>query len=207
MTDYTELQTAIIEDTHRADLASLVPRFIRLGEGLIRRDLKAYELTAVVTDSDRTTTDSPIYQLPGRVLEVRTIHLVGATGDGLTRVMPNAIRRLPITAGPCEYCQNGNDTIEFRGNPSVDHEFDVRYFGTPAPLEDTPTNSLLDDHESLYQTGAQYFLYLHTQDRELAQDQATTFDAVMDRINEAMARKIGGGAVAPTYNMQTRSSY
>lgn len=205
MTTYTALQTAILEDTHRDDLASLLPRFIRLGEGLIRRDLSAYELLATLADSDRVS--DGLYTLPGRILEIRSIHVVGRDGDALHRVGPNAIRRLSSSADVVQYCQMGNDTIEFRGVPGATETFDVRYFGTPAPLSDTPTNTLLTDHEGLYQAAATYYLYLHTQDRELAQDQADTFDAIMERINESMARKIGGGAVAPTYNFATRSSY
>lgn len=205
MTTYTDLQTAIVEDTHRADLTSLLPRFIRLGEGLIRRDLRAYELLATLTDSDRVS--DGLFTLPGTVIDIRAVHLVGREGDSLHRVSPSAIRRLSASADVVHYCQNGNDTIEFRGVPSATQTFEVRYFGTPAPLATTPTNTLLTDHEGLYQAAATYYLYLHTQDRELAQDHATTFDAIMERINETMARKIGGGAVAPTYNFATRSSY
>lgn len=205
MTTYTALQTAIIEDTHRADLTSLLPRFIRLGEGLIRRELKAYELLTTLTDSDRIS--EGLYNLPGTITEIRSIHLQGRSGDALHRVGPNAIRRLDLSADVVQYAQMGNDTIEFRGNPSASDVFDVRYFGIPAPLATTPTNTLLTDHEGLYQAAATYYLYLHTQDRELAQDHADTFDAIMERINEYMARKIGGQTVAPTYNFATRSSY
>ena len=205
--NYTDLQAAIISDTHRADLAADIPRFIRLAEGLIRRDLRAYELTATLTDADRVTPGEGIYTLPGRAVDIRSIHLVGRQGDSLQRVMPGHVRRLAATADVIQYCQHGSGTIEFRGVPSTSDSFELRYFGTPAPLEDVATNDLLTDHEGLYQAGAQYYLYLKTQDRELAQDQANTFDAIMERINEQMARKIGGGQVAPTYNMSSRSSY
>lgn len=203
--NYAELQTAIIEDTHRPDLTTLIPRFIRLGEGLIRRDLNAYELVATLTNSDRVS--DGVYTLPGTTVDIRSIHVVGRQGDALHRVNPNAIRRLNSTADVVQYAQNGDGTLEFRGVPGSTESFQVRYFGMPAPLEDNNTNTLLDDHEGLYQAAATYYLYLHTQDRELAQDQATTFDAIMERINEMMSRKIGGAAVAPTYNFATRSTY
>ena len=202
---YTELQTAIGEDTHRNDLATLFPRFIRLGEGLIRRDLKAYELLSTLTDSDRVS--GPLFTLPGTVIDVRTVHLVGRQGDSLQKVSPAAIRRLSESADVVQYAQHGNGTIEFRGNPSATQSFEVRYFGLPDPLATTADNTLLQDHEGLYQAAAQYYLYLHTQDRELAQDQADTFDSIMERLNEMMARKIGGMSVAPVYNMSHRSSY
>ena len=43
--NYGELKTAILDDTHRADLSSHVARFVRQCEGLIRRDLTAYLLS------------------------------------------------------------------------------------------------------------------------------------------------------------------
>lgn len=205
--DYSTLQTAILTDTHRADLSSEAPRFIRLAEGLIRRQLRAYELLADLTDSDRVTAGEGVYTLPGRVLDIRSIHLVGRQGDALTRVMPGHIRRLAGTADVVQYCQYGDDTVEFRGIPSTADVFEVRYFGTPAPLDVTATNTLLDDHEGLYMAGAKYYLYLHEQNLELANAEAQTFDAIMERINEQMARKISGGTVAPTYNFSHTSSY
>ncbi len=208
MTTYADLQSAIIADTHRADQAANIPRFIRLGEGLIRRDLRAYELTATLTNSDRVTAGEGLYNLPGRVVDIRAIHLVGRQGDGIQRVMPGQIRRLATTADVVQYAQHGDGTIEFRGVPSDSQSFEVRYFGTPAPLSDTETtNTLLTDHEGLYQAAAQFYLYSHTQDRELAQDQADIFDSIIERLNEQMARKIGGGAIAPIYNFSSRSAY
>lgn len=205
--NYTTLQTAILDDTHRSDLSTHVPRFIRLAEGLIRRELKAYELSYTITDADRVTAGEGIYTLPARVLDIRSIHLVGRQGDSLARVMPGHIRRLQSTADVLQYCQYGDDTIEFRGIPGTSDEFDLRYFGTPAPLDVTSTNALLDDHEGLYMAGAKHYLYMHEQNLELAQAEALTFDAIMERINEQMARKIGGGTVAPVYNMSSASTY
>lgn len=205
--NYTTLQTAVTTDTHRPDLASEVPRFIRLCEGLIRRELKAYELTATLTDADRVTPGEGIYTLPGRVVDIRSIHLVGRQGDSLNRVMPGHVRRLSTTADVVQYCQYGDGTIEFRGVPGASDSFDVRYFGTPAPLDTTATNELLDDHEGLYMAGTKYYLYLYEQNLELAQAEAQTFDAIIERLNEQMSRKISGGTVAPTYNFSHTSTY
>lgn len=205
--NYADLQAAIISDTHRPDLAAEVPRFIRLGEGLIRRDLRAYELTASLSDADRVTPGEGIYTLPGRILDIRSIHFAGRQGDSLQRVMPGYIRRLDATAAVMQYAQYGDNTIEFRGIPSATDVLEVRYFGTPAPLADAGENDLLTDHEGLYMAAAKYYLFNHEQNRELAQDEAAVFDAIMERINEVMARKIGGGAVTPTYNMNSGSAY
>ena len=92
--------------------------------------------------------------------------------------------------------------------PGTADVFDLLYFGSPAPFTtDSDENDLLTDHESLYLEGAKFFLYLHTQDRELASDSLEIFNGIASTLNEEAARKIGGAAVAPTYNMAGGSSY
>ena len=165
--NYGQLKQAILDDTHRPDLSTHVARFIRQCEGLIRRDLTGYLLSTTLTDSDRVS--DGLYTLPARLLQVRHISLQGRQGDALQRVAPAAIRRLDTTADVMQYCQNGDGSIEFRGVPGSTDVFDILYHGTPAPFaSDSDENELLTDHETLYMAGSKFFLYVHTQDRELA---------------------------------------
>lgn len=204
--NYGELKTAVLDDSHRADLSAHVARFVREAEGMIRRDLTAYLLSTTITDSDRVA--AGLYNVPARLLMIRTVHLQGREGDGLDRVGPGQIRRLDTTFDVVQYCQYGNDTLEFRGVPAAADIFDVAYYGTPAPFaSDADENDLLTDHESLYIAGAKFFLYLHTQDRELASDELDIFTGVIDTLNEQIARKIGGAIVAPSYNFAGGSAY
>ena len=204
--NYGELKTAILDDTHRADLSPHVERFIRQCEGMIRRDLVAYLINATLTDSDRVA--DGLFNVPGRLLQVRDIKLQGRQGDGLVRVSPGQIRRLDTTADVVQYAQNGDSTIEFRGVPGTADIFDLLYYGTPAPFaSDSDVNDLLTDHETLYMAGSKVFLYLHTQDKELAADEGNIFDSVVEDLNEQIARQIGGAVVAPSYNFAGGSSY
>lgn len=204
--NYGELKTAILDDTHRSDLSTHVARFVRQCEGLIRRDLTAYLLNTTITDSDRVS--EGLFNLPVRVLEIRHISLQGRQGDSLQRVAPGQIRRLDLTSDVVQYCQNGDGTIEFRGNPGSADVFDILYYGSPAPFSsDSDENDLLTDHETLYMAGSKFFLYLHTQDRELAEDELNIFNGVINTLNEQMARKIGGANIAPAYNFAGGSAY
>lgn len=204
--NFGELKQAVLDDTHRSDLSTHVARFVRQCEGMIRRDLTAYLVRATLTDSDRV--GDGLFSLPARVIDIRHISLVGRQGDGLQRVAPGQIRRLDSTADVLQYCQNGDGTIEFRGVPGTSDEFDVLYFGTPVPFSsDTDENDLLTDHESLYMAGAKFFLYLHTQDRELAQDELQIFNGIVGDLNEQVARQIGGASIAPSYNFAGGSAY
>ncbi len=204
--NYGELKTAILADAHRTDLSAHIERFVRQCEGLIRRDLSGYLVSTTLTDSDRVS--DGLYNLPARLLEIRHISLQGRQGDALQRVAPGQVRRLDSTSDVMQYCQNGDDTIEFRGIPGTADIFDILYYGTPAVFSsDTDENELLTDHETLYMAGGKFFLYLHTQDRELANDELDIFNGVIDTLNEQIARKIGGATVAPSYNMAGGSSY
>jgi len=204
--NYGELKQAILDDTHRADLSPHVARFVRQCEGRIRRDLVGYLVSTTLTDSDRVS--AGLFSLPARLLQVRHIIPQGRQGDALTRVAPGQIRRLDSSADVVQYCQNGDNTIEFRGNPGSSDVFDILYFGTPTPFSaDGDENELLTDHETLYMSGGKFFLYLHTQDRELASDELEIFNSVIETLNEQIARKIGGANVAPSYNFAGGSSY
>lgn len=202
---YSDLRADIVSDSKRSDLFTETPRFIRLAEGLIRRDLTAYELTATLTDADRVT--DGVYTLPTGFQQDRSVHVVGRTARALNRVSANQSRVYEPSADVVQYTIHGDGTIEFRGVPSESDTFDLRYFGMPEPLETTATNALLTDHEGLYLSGALYYLYMNEQSTELAGAQAQTFDAIMERINEMMKRRLGGNASAPLYNMTSRSSY
>jgi len=204
--NYGELKQAILDDTHRADLSAHVERFVRQCEGLIRRDLTAYLLSTTLTDLDRVA--NGLFNLPARLLQVRHISLQGRQGDAIQRVAPGQIRRLDTTTDVVQYCQYGDGTIEFRGVPTASDVFDILYYGTPAPFSaDGDENELLTDHETLYMAGGKFFLYLHTQDRELANDELDIFNGVIDTLNEQVARKVGGANVAPSYNFAGGSSY
>lgn len=204
--NYGELKQAIIDDSHRPDLTSHIERFVRQCEGMIRRDLTAYLVSTTITDSDRVS--AGLYSLPVRIVEIRDISLQGRQGDGLIKVAPGQIKRLDTSADPMQYCQNGDGTIEFRGVPGTADVFDVLYFGTPAPFSsDSDVNDLLTDHESLYMAGSKFYLYQHTQDRELAGDELQVFNGIVEDLNKQMARKIGGAIVAPSYNFAGGSSY
>lgn len=204
--NFGELKQAILDDSHRADLTTHVARFVREAEGMIRRDLTGYVLTYTLSEADRIS--GGLYQLPATVLQVRTLHAVDRQGDGLERMSPQNLRRIATTADPLWFAELGNNTVEFRGTPGTDAEFDLLYFGHPVALDqDTDENELLTDHESLYVNGGLFFLYKHTQDRELQSDALDIFNGVMKTLNEQIARKIGGASIAPAYNFSGGSSY
>lgn len=203
--NYGDLKAAVISDSHRPDLADDVPRFIREAEGMIRRDLRAFPVSATLGESDRVS--GGVYTLPTGLLELRTIYPPDSPADALEQVSLSVIRRQHSKMAPRQYAVRGS-TIEIRGVPAEDTEFGIEYLGHPPPLEaDEDTNVLLTDHESLYLEGALFFLFKHVQDVDLAQGALDTFANVLDKLNEQFGRRIGGASVAAAYNFGGGSGY
>ena len=207
--NYTELQTAIAQDSHRDDLTALIPRFIRECEGMIRRELVATSITATLDEDDRSA--DGIYNLPSGLQQIRDISRTTYNNRSvsLDKRSLSQLRSLPSTADPYWYAERGTSQVEFRGVPGTDVEFTLEYIGHPdALVNDEDTNDLLTNHEALYVEGSLFYLYKHTQDLELAQGALDTFTDVLRKLNEQYARKHGGASIAGRYNLfGGRSSY
>lgn len=211
--NYGELKTFILADTHRTSLSETgdtgAEGFIRRAEGLIRRDLIGYELSATLDEDDRSALG--VYTLPSGVAMIRSI--TGTySGDeySLTDVGVRRIKDIPDDVVPLWYAVFAN-TIEFRGVPATDAAFTVRYFGLPTAFTaDADENDLLTNHEEIYVAGAEFYLYQYTQDRELANDCYSRYESAIEKLNESISRKTGGGGSAGPYNLghyRTGSAY
>lgn len=197
--NYGQLKTAILSDGHRPDLTAEVARFVREAEGMIRRELRAFVVSDTLVEADRVA--DGVYTLPSTALEVRAIYRADIDGDALEQVALANIRRVSANANPYWYAVRGS-TIEIRGVPATDAEFEIEYLGHPAALsDDSDTNSLLTDHEIIYTQGALFALYRHTQDLELAQNALDVFADAVNKLNEQMGRKLGGASIAGAYNL------
>jgi len=205
---YAQLKTAVIEDTHRPDLAALVPRFIREAEDMIRREMVAYILTTTLSEADRSLSNPAQYALPSNTLVIRRISLQGQLGGEIIRAALGASSRYTDTQRVGIYVEAGDGLIEFRGTPPADAIFDLTYFGAPPRLvDDIDTNELLDENETLYKSGAMFYLYQNTQDRELASDALAVFRGVIETLNEQIARKIGGAKITASYQFGKGGGY
>lgn len=198
--DYATLKETVLAFGHRPDLTDEVPRFIALAEEMIRRDLRANVYTTTLDDDDRVEEGSAKYNLPSTLLEIRSLVHQDDDGIVLEPIGLHQIKDLPDTADPQSYAVIGDGTVEIRGTPSEEAEFELTYFGHPEALAaDEDTNDLLTDHSTLYIEGALFHLYKFTQDLELAQGALDTFTASLEKLNEAAGRKLGGASVRPVY--------
>jgi hypothetical protein len=197
--DYTSLQAAILAKAVRPELTAEVVDFIREAEVLIRTEVEALELRTTLDETDRNS--EGIYNLSGQVQTVRAVFGTNSTGDSYPVVLTGlaGIRDLAANADVQKYCVVGQ-TIEFRGVPATDAEFELVYFGWPDPLSVTSTNELLTSFETLYLYAGLFALYNYTQDLELAQACLSIFNNTASMVNKLTKRRAGGGAVRPAYN-------
>jgi hypothetical protein len=73
ITTYAELQTSVINFTHRADLASILPDLVRLAEDAIFGDLEVRNQDTVTTLV--TVADTPTVALPSDFIKMRSLSL------------------------------------------------------------------------------------------------------------------------------------
>lgn len=201
---YAELQTLLLDESHRPDLASRAPQFIRRAEAMIARELRAAEMIAgaTLTDVDRLSAGSAIYELPPGLLEVRAAFVIRRD---LQKVTLAALASY-ASSGPVVVYAMRSDPVtglqmEFRAIPAAESEIAVEYFRRlPALANPTDTNTLLQNHESLYLHAALFGLYTWTQDLELAQSAYDVWADAVKTLNEQAGRWLGGAKIQPFYN-------
>lgn len=198
ITNYTTLQAAILAQAVRPELTTEVTQFIQSCEAMIKREVHALETRTTLEEADRIS--GGVYALSGQVQTVRSI-IATANGDTyrLENVGLAGIRQLSANAPVQHYAVSGQ-TLEIRGVPATDAEFELIYEGWPDALATTATNTLLTNYSDLYLYGSLFHLYNYTQDLELAQAALSVFGDARDKINEAIAALRGGGSILPAYN-------
>jgi hypothetical protein len=172
---------------------------------MIRRKVRALELAAITLDETDRVSEG-VYTLPSNLKEVRAIYgTVNSERVLLTNVGVSGLLAIADTDPAIYYAIHGT-RIEFRGVPGTDSEFEILGLGWPDALATTSTNDLLTNFEDLYVFGTLFFLYNHTQDRELAQDSLSVFEDVVTHINRLPRRLSGNLQPPPVYNFGAMST-
>jgi hypothetical protein len=195
---YSTLQAAILAAAHRPALTTEVIGFIRQAEGLIRRELVAFEVRGTLSETDRSS--GGVYNLPSTLLEVRDFK--NSNDVSLENVGPQAIRALTANSDVLQYALGGNGQVEFRGVPGTNYIIQILYYGWPAELSGaSDTNIILQQHESIYIDGGLAYLYEFTQDLELADRAMNRALDAIERLNQQYGRRVGGQSMRAGYNL------
>jgi hypothetical protein len=202
--NYAELQQAILDDTHKSQYAgATIQRMIAEGEALIAAHLESYNLLVQLTDADRISASSPIYNLPSRLTHLRHVKIAGRPLDKIDETSVYLRNRSTVSTG---YVQRIGQ-IEIAGNPGEDSLVDLDYMGMPEPLASVGTNNLLDEVPQLYKDATGFYVFRRAQDYESAELSLQSLVSMCAQLNRKTKKLLGGAEAAPAYNTRFRSSY
>ena len=182
ITNYSELQTAIINWSHRSDLASIIPDFITLSESKFNRNLRTRNMEAATT----LTPSAGSAALPSDFLELRRLYLDTDANIELEYLTPEAFYvRYPVD--PYNDADSRFFTIE-SGNivlsaQSAASDLKVLYYQKiPALTVSNTTNWLLTSHPDLYLYASMAELADYTKKADEVQKWNAKAQAVVDSL-------------------------
>lgn len=149
---YSELQTAVENWLHRADLDSRIPEFIALCEAKFNRACRLQTMETRVT----ATLDEEYEDLPTDYLEMRSIQITGTSGRPLEYMPPEMLRikYRGAVSTPIHYTIIG-DTLQFGPSPDGSYTMEMVYYKRiPALSDSQTTNWMLTNHPDVYLYGS-----------------------------------------------------
>lgn len=191
---YEGLKGEIAGWLNRADLAPVIPTFVRLLESQVERILRTREMLARADGalSDEFTT------LPSDFLALEHIVLIGVRNPQPLQWVPmnqiNALQAESTPGTPTHYSIIG-DEIELSPLPSAEIVAQIAYYRKITKLGDTQqTNWLLDRHPDLYLYGSLMQAAPYLKNDERIGTWTTALAAILEDIRLADERAIRGGA-------------
>ena len=164
ITDYTTLQSAVVEYMARdndATLVARIPTFVQLFEAKMNRMLFVPQMEKRSTATVNTASTEPEFiALPGDFQSMRTVRLSGVTGKPrLSFMTPTQLEDYRysidnVTGQPIYFSVFG-DEMELAPTPNEDYTLEVIYRSyLPALSDSNTTNWLLTLAPDLYLYGA-----------------------------------------------------
>ena len=149
---YSELQTAIGNWLHRADVAAFAPDFIALCEAKVSRILRINEVETRAT----ATLDDQYESLPTDYLEMRKLQITTSPGNELTYITPSEmdLRYQSTNSGRPTHYTIESGQLKFETIPTTFTMEMVYYIKVPALSVSAPTNWLLTNHPDVYLYGS-----------------------------------------------------
>lgn len=212
ITNYGELKTAVAELMHSSDLDSQMDNAVLVARSTISDQLDSWVTTNfdVLDVADRQDPDGPEYTLPSDFVAMKEIYhgdvvfaggiVTGKDIFGVTTFERNSQLRELRAGGSMPVNSYSIDevlsTIRFAVNPPEGTEFVIYYIAAPAHLvDDADTNGLLLVKPYLYVYAMCKYLSIFTQDIEMSQVFAQSFQELIDLANEQQRRGINEGPI------------
>ena len=172
--NYQQLQTAIIQQSHRGDISTKVPDFIQLAEQeMLANPVEPLSVRDFETSlSVDTGTSDRFLALPTGYLKFRRILIDDKSTDPVqfeVKYRTPEVLNISNRSGMPEFFTVTNQ-IEFNRIPDSVYNVDFQYYAEFTPLSDAnPTNSVLTEFPSIYLHGAMWALKQYTVEFDEAQ--------------------------------------
>lgn len=201
LTNYDELQKEIVDWSHRGDLGTKIPDFIRLAENIMySNDQEVLTLRSMETISTAVTAGQYL-ALPDGFESARSVRLItGDNGGYLKFQAPEQMHKHVSTGRPNFFAVIGGQ-IQFDRTPDSNYTVELQYFRKATALSDANlTNEILTNHPSIYLFGALTALFSYSQDTEQQSKYTQMFFASIRGANKA--DKKGRYGPAPTMSIK-----
>lgn len=143
-----QLETAVASWLHRADLTSIVPDLVMLGEKRIFREVRAREMETALS----VTISSGVATVPSDYIDLKFAYVDGAPTSKLTRASPSQIyEQYPLRSSggkPVKIAREGANFI-FGPYPGQNYTIKGIYYAEPTAVA-TSANALFVANPDLY---------------------------------------------------------
>ncbi len=174
ISNYGELRAAVATRSHRTDLTSLIPDFIRRAHDIIVSEVA---LAADLTISTQSTT------LPTGFREALSLFLINRPMVQLTEASAEETQYISGTGVPVRY--RIDTTLKVYPTPRSSYLSKLLYrIARTFFSADADTNAILTKYPFVYLYGSLAELFRHTMDDERADRLEIMFRAEIDRINQ-----------------------
>lgn len=154
ITSYTELKTAIVDWSHRGDVATITDDFIDMAESEIWKTLRIRDMEVRSTASLSTR----FIELPTGFVEMRRIRISGSNSYDLEYRTPEAMNIDDDTGRPRFYTVTSE--LEFDRTPDSTYTLEMQYIRSLTALSSSNTsNAVLSRFPMIYLFGSLWALY------------------------------------------------
>lgn len=181
---FSELKESVISWSHRNDLDTLIPDFIRLCEVDMFKNNKAHEsLQTRAMEQISTAVMTAAIALPDGFKQMRNLRYTDTIGGDLIAKTPDTIRRRSGTGRPSFF--SVTTEIQFEITPDQGYDIEMSYFRIPDPLtSDNQTNFILTNNPDIYLYGTLAFLFSHAVDADQRAHYYNLFSEAIDGGNQ-----------------------
>ena len=194
ITTFTELQAAVVDWSHRADLSTKFADFVKLAECSVLRELELRINEATATGTATGDTITP----PAGMARIERIEIVsGGTKYTLAYTPPNGIERLTSSLGLPSRFTIENNLIRLIRAPDTSYTYTLFYIPDfVAITAANPSNWVLLNAPDVYLYGTLQQQSLYCLDDENAKKWGAFFESAMSavkRSDESRRQPLTGG--------------